>query len=238
MERSHDAASGARWLWCSARHGVISTHSQAHPGYPFGSVVPFVLGHDGHPLLLLSPLSQHTRNLDQVPQCSLTLLAEGLHDVQQRPRLTVLGDVAQVDPGDDAQRYFRFFPPASAYHAQLGFLFYRFSTHTCHWNGGFATARWLGAERLVHANPLDAATETRIIEHMNADHRSALRAYVSQAGYRSAAKDPVVEMVGIDSDGLDIRFDDALVRVPLAEPIDSPGGAREILMAMADRAFD
>lgn len=53
--------------------GVLSTHSQAHPGYPFGSVVPYCLDNVGFPLLLLSHLAQHTRNLMAEPRCALTL---------------------------------------------------------------------------------------------------------------------------------------------------------------------
>ena len=43
---------------------VLSTHSLEHPGYPFGSVVPYVLDQEGLPLLLLSRLPQHTKNPD------------------------------------------------------------------------------------------------------------------------------------------------------------------------------
>lgn len=239
MDNDATTASNPRWLWCSARHGVIGTHCRAEPGYPFGSVVPFVLGRDGLPLLLLSPLSQHTRNLDQDPRCSLTLLEEGVGDVQQRPRLTALGNVERCQPGADAHRYFRYFPQAEGHHSELGFVFYRFAARTLHWNGGFATARWLGTDRLIRANPLDAAAEERIVEHMNADHRNALKTYLTQSGQRPQSPASTISMVGIDAEGLDIRFDEAIVRVALATPIDSAGRARQVLVAMAqanDRA--
>lgn len=235
MNAPNDATSEARDLWSAARHGVLGTQSAAFPGYPFGSVVPFVLGRDGEPLLLLSPLSQHTRNIEQDSHCSLTLTAAGGGDVQQQPRLTAIGDVRRTDAAADADRYFRYFPQARDYHAALGFEFYRLTTIRLHWNGGFATARWIGPERIVRANPLDAATEARIVDHMNADHRDALRTYLRLHAHTEADVDEAIEMLGIDATGIDLRSADATVRIPLDSSIDSADSARRVLVEMARR---
>ena len=45
------------------RYGLLSTHSRAVAGYPFGSVVPYVLDHDACPVPLISRLAEHTKNL-------------------------------------------------------------------------------------------------------------------------------------------------------------------------------
>ncbi|MGD1983318.1 MAG: DUF2470 domain-containing protein [Chromatiaceae bacterium] len=233
MQDAAESTSEARYLWAAARHGVLGTQSAALPGYPFGSVVPFVLGRDGEPLLLLSPLSQHTRNIEQEPRCCLTLKADEAGDVQQHARLTALGELRRTEPESDAERYFRYFPQARDYHASLGFHFYRLDTIRMHWNGGFATARWIGPERIVRPNPLEAATEARIIEHMNADHQAALRTYLGPSV--SAHVDPgqAVEMLGIDADGMDLRHAGDVIRVRLASPIDSAESARKTLVEMA-----
>ena len=44
----------ARELLLKEYHGVLSTHSKAMPGFPFGSVVPYCLDAQGRPLLLIS----------------------------------------------------------------------------------------------------------------------------------------------------------------------------------------
>lgn len=233
MSADSNAADQAYDLWARTRHGVLATQSLAHPGYPFGSVVPYALGSDGQPLFLLSHLSQHTQNLDQNPRCSLTVMEQGTGDVQQLARLTALGDVLSVVDPPDAARYFRFFPQARSYHDELGFRFYRFRVLRVHWNGGFATARWLGADRLVRANALDAPTEARIIDHMNQDHVPALHHYLRSVGIHAADREPPVEMLGIDGYGIDLRYAGQSIRVPLRRPIGSATEAREVLVEMA-----
>mgnify|MGYP003348909748 FL=1 len=69
-------------LWLRAhRHGLLSTHSRAVEGYPFGSVVPYVLDHDACPVLLISRLAEHTKNLEGDARVSL-LINESGADVQ------------------------------------------------------------------------------------------------------------------------------------------------------------
>lgn len=231
MSDADTQAYAARQLLAGSFHGMLSTHSLDCAGYPFGSVVPYVLDQDGLPLLLLSHLSQHTKNLETDGRCGLTLVEPGEGDVQQRGRLSTIGDVTPAGPDADAERYFRYFPHARMYREQLGFRFYRFRPRRCHWNGGFATARWLGTERILRANPLSPDAQRRIIEHMNDDHADALRGYLAR-GDGTGAEQEVV-MVGIDAEGIDLRVSEYLRRIPLSRPIASPQQAREVLVEMA-----
>ena len=50
---------------------MLSTTSVHRPGYPYGSVTPYALSADGAPLLLLSRLAAHTRNLTADPRAGL-----------------------------------------------------------------------------------------------------------------------------------------------------------------------
>jgi len=61
----------ARNLLLKSDFGTLSTHSVDCPGYPFASVVP--VGFDDHnrPLLLISRLAQHTRNISENVKVSL-----------------------------------------------------------------------------------------------------------------------------------------------------------------------
>jgi putative heme iron utilization protein len=226
-------AHAARQVLAGAFHGVLSTHSLALEGYPFGSVVPYALDGEGLPLLLLSPLSQHTRNLDADQRCGLTLVAAGEGDVQQRVRLSAVGDVSPAVPGAGADRYFRYYPQARVYLEQLDFHFHRFTPRRFHWNGGFATARWLGVDRIVRANPFAGEVEARILAHMNRDHADALRTYLTNAGFPAADADADIEMLGIDAEGIDLRAGERLHRVPLPRAIASAAEARAVLVKMA-----
>jgi len=234
MSSGDEQARAARQLLAGVWHGVLSTHSQEQPGYPFGSVVPYVLDRAGLPLLLLSHLSQHTKNLDADPRCSLTLVEPGDGDIQQRGRLTAIGDMQRVDPAADAARYFVYFPQSRVYFEQLGFRFYRFVPSRFHWNGGFATARWFGVDRIVRANPLDPEIQARIVGHMNRDHADVLQRYL--AAPPITATDSVVEMLGIDAEGIDLRLGERLHRVALPRTIASAEDAHDVLIEMAGQA--
>ena len=185
MQHREEQTQSVRWLLASRCQGVISTHSLEHPGYPFGSVVPYVLNNSGMPLMLLSHLSQHTKNLEANAQCGLTVAETGTGDIQQLGRLSAIGDVDKVDGAQDAERYFRYFPQSRMYHDELGFKFYRFVPRRFHWNGGFATASWFGTDRIVRANPLTADEEAGIVAHMNGDHADAVLHYWRRCRGRS-----------------------------------------------------
>ncbi len=108
------AGKHARELLLKEYRGVLSTHSKAMPGFPFGSVVPYCLDADGCPLLLISRIAQHTHNLMQDNKCSLLVGERGAEDVQAVGRLTLLAhahalqETPQIEAA--AARYYRYFP--------------------------------------------------------------------------------------------------------------------------------
>src|SRR2546428_13960849 len=109
-------ASEARQFLRSTRSGILSTISAKFAGYPFGSVAPFVLDQDGQPLILISTLAEHTKNIIANPKVSLLVFA-GAEDLQANSRLTLMGDASKVTE-DDSQlraRYLRYFPQAEGY---------------------------------------------------------------------------------------------------------------------------
>lgn len=230
MQYGDQQAHAARQVLAGTFHGVLSTHSLELDGYPFGSVVPFVLDQDGLPLLLLSHLSQHTRNIDADARCGLTVIEEGAGDIQERGRLSAVGDVSAAGPAVDEERYFAYFPHARVYLEQLRFRFYRFHPVHFHWNGGFATARWFSVDRIVRRNPLAQETRQRIIEQMNHDHREVLQSLLAD---RIGTGPEEARTVGIDAEGIDLRLGDRLLRIALPRPIGSGADAHEILQELA-----
>jgi len=75
-------------------------------------------------------------------------------------------------------------------------------------------------------NPFSVSQESRILQHMNADHSAALRHY---AGGDSAT------MVGIDSEGFDLLKSNKKARFFFVTPISNTDEARQALIAMAKR---
>jgi len=130
-----------------ATHGVLSTHSDALPGYPYGSLVPYVIDALGQPIILISRLAQHTRNIKANPRVSLTLSAplDESYDLQNIPRLCLLADAEPCAVDEPREDYLRCFPEARTY-LQLDFEFYRLVPFRIHLIAGFGQVQWLEPE--------------------------------------------------------------------------------------------
>src|ERR1700737_4609410 len=78
-------------------NGVLATLSTRRGGWPFASVAPYALSEQGEPLLLLSNLAEHTRNVKADPRASLLVQDHAsLADPQAGERITILGQVEPV----------------------------------------------------------------------------------------------------------------------------------------------
>ena len=226
------ATKHARELLLKEYRGVLSTHSKAMPGFPFGSVVPYCLDDQGRPLLLISRIAQHTHNLQLAPKCSLLIGERGADDVQAVARLTLLAEAQPlldaVDIAAAAARYYRYFPASQDYHQVHDFDFWRLQPVRWRYIGGFGAIHWL--DRVELANPFAGEPEQDMLAHMNADHAPALAHYVQLAGLPA---EPAAELVGLDSEGFHLRIGAALHWLPFARPCQTPLEVRQALVALA-----
>ncbi len=128
-------------------HGVLSSHSDALAGYPYGSLVPYVVGARGQPIILISQLAQHTRNIKANPRVSLTVHAPlgDESDLQNIPRLCLLADAGACQDDAGQGDYLQRFPEARAY-LDLDFEFYRLVPFRIHLIAGFGQVQWLEPE--------------------------------------------------------------------------------------------
>lgn len=214
----------------STRHAVLSTHSARLAGYPFGSVAPFVLDHQGHPVILISTLAEHTKNIAADPRVSL-LAFEPAADLQAAARLTLVGDAEAADKNDLLlrARYLRYLPQAAQYFDTHDFLFHRIRISQARFIGGFGKIAWIPAADLAPpANQL-AEQEAAILAHMNADHADSLRDYCRHLHHVDPAE---AVMIGIDSYGFDVTADGDVLRFYFAAPITDAQGARAALVGM------
>jgi putative heme iron utilization protein len=132
--------------------GVLATLSLRHGGAPFTSLVPFALSADGDPLLLLSALAQHTRNLEADPRASFLVhdAAAAAKDPRTAARVAVVGrmhPVTAAEERDAVTRYLARHPGARGLF-QLDFELYRLEVEEAYLVGGFAAAGWLTAAEL------------------------------------------------------------------------------------------
>ena len=146
-----------------ASHAILSTHSTQLPGYPYGTAVPLVLDEAQRPLLLISALAEHTKNLLADPRASLAVVEAGQANVQDAARATLVGRIEPFQPTAElVQRYLRYQPDAEQY-LQLDFMFFRLHVERLRYIGGIGRMGWLDAEAWQAASVLDPAEESRLL---------------------------------------------------------------------------
>jgi putative heme iron utilization protein len=229
---SEKASKNARELLLKEYRGVLSTHSKAMPGFPFGSAVPYCLDAAGLPLILISRIAQHTHNLKQDPKCSLLVGERAAADIQAAGRLALLAEARQLSDSEQveaaAQRYYRFFPEAQGYHQAHDFDFWRLEPVRWRYIGGFGAIHWL--DQVALANPFAGEAGVSMLEHMNSDHAAAISHYVELAGLPTHSP---AQMVGIDSEGFNLRIGESLYWLALPTSCNTPLEVRQALVQLA-----
>lgn len=214
----------------AGRYGVLATQSLSVPGYPFGSITPYVLSAGGEPVIYISTLAEHTRNIGADAHVSLTVFDPAdAADPQAGARLTWLGEayaLATDAAAMVAERYYRFFPSARAYAGTHDFSFYALRPVRLRYIGGFGQIGWIEPHEIDLTNPL-AEAEAGIVEHMNGDHVDAVRAYCRHFFGRDAQQ---ATLVGVDAHGVDLLADGAALRLPFTAPAPDSTAVRQQLI--------
>jgi putative heme iron utilization protein len=120
--------------------------------FPFVSLV--LPGRDGagQPLLLLSDLSDHAKNLKRDPHGSLLYDGTiGLSEPLTGPRVTLIGHVTRADDDADRKLYLASQPSASAYAGFGDFHLYRFEIQEALLVAGFGRIHRLPGTALLSA---------------------------------------------------------------------------------------
>jgi hypothetical protein len=234
---SEEVLGQIRRLMRGADRGVLSTLSvrPTASAWPYGSLVLVAADVDGAPLMLLSDLADHTRNLTGDSRASLLLDATaGLADPLTGARATLIGRVIRVIRVE--RRLARFLarhPSADRYAAFGDFNLYRLQIERAHLVAGFGKIHWVDADPTLPAPAPLTENEADIIDHMNEDHGDALDLF---ANILLALPGTGWKMTGIDAEGLDLRLGGQTARVDFAEPIGDPEGARAALVLLTGQA--
>lgn len=198
--------------------------------YPFASLTSVATDSDGAPLLLLSGLAHHTRNLRADPRGSLLLAEGGKGDPLAHPRLTVVGRLAPIIADARARaRFLRRHPKAALYADFPDFSFWRLAPEAAHLNGGFARAAdyagdailtdLAGAEALIEA-------EGALLDEIDALPRDNRGKLAQAAGADGSLN---WRAVALDPEGLDLAAPQATARLVFARRAPDSSGWREAL---------
>jgi hypothetical protein len=172
-------AERVRTLMSLASIGTLSTVSRKHPGFPFGSLMPFALDDAGRPLFLISNMAMHTQNLKADPRCSLFIAqANADGDPLGAARATLVGTAEPVPASDlvSAREVYLARHESSRYWVDFSdFSFFRLQPNDLYYVGGFGVMGWVEAKDYEDAAPDPLANAAAgILTHMNADHVDAM----------------------------------------------------------------
>ena len=241
--RRRTPAEEARTLVAYGTTATLATLSE--DGHPWGSLVTYAALDDGAPVLLLSTLAEHGRNLMRDQRASLVVAEAGEEgDPLDRGRVTLAGR-AERPEGEQARAALDAFvaatPAASAYADFGDFSLWILRIERVRWVGGYGRMGSVGAAAYQAAEPDPVApAAVRAITHLNDDHADALLAIArALMGYADAT---AATCTGADRYGLDLRVNsprgEAVARVAFAETIDEPDGLRAATVALTRRARD
>jgi putative heme iron utilization protein len=233
-----DPARLARSLLRRSRQGALAT-LMAGTGAPYCSLVNVASAPDGAPILLISRLAVHTRNILADPRVSVMLDERAAGDPLEGARIMLAG-VAEQASGTVAanlrQRYLNAHPSADVFVNFADFSFFRIAPTGAHLVAGFGRINDLApAQFLTDLGDADALldAEQGVIDHMNADHRDALNLYATSL---LGAAPGDWRCTGCDPDGLDLADGATALRLDFPRRIVTPGALRQTLVELAAQA--
>jgi putative heme iron utilization protein len=233
-----DPAKLARSLLRRSRQGALAT-LMAGSGDPYCSLVNVASHADGSPILLISRLALHTRNILADARVSLMLDERAPGDPLEGSRIMLAGR-AENASGDDAailrRRYLSAHPSAGAFVDFKDFSFVRIRPAGAHLVAGFGRIVDLKPEQLL-TDISDATAlleaEQGAIDHMNADHRDAMNVYATRLLGADAAD---WCCTGCDPDGIDMQAAATTLRLDFPERVTGPGELRKMLVKLVGEA--
>jgi putative heme iron utilization protein len=233
-----DAARLARSLLRRSRQGALAS-LMAGSGDPYCSLVNVASHADGSPILLISRLAVHTRNVLSDSRVSLMLDERAEGDPLEGSRMMLAGRAEEAGSDEMAilrRRYLNAHPSAELFVDFKDFSFFRIRPAGAHLVAGFG--------RIVDLDPKQFLTDIRdagalleaeqgVIEHINTDHRDAMNLYATTL---LGARAGDWRCTGCDPDGIDMQAGATALRLDFPRRIVAPAALRQILKELADQA--
>jgi putative heme iron utilization protein len=234
------AAEEARTIAASTNTGTLATLTDS--GDPWASFVTYgLLG--GAPVLCVSDLAEHGRNLAGDPRASIAIVAPSLGDDPLASGRVTLAGVVQA-PADDElaaarEAHLDAVAAAKYYIDYSDFTLWVLRVHRVRWVGGYGRMESTTGDEYAAATPDPVQPQAAgAIAHLNADHADSLVAMAKVLGGYPDTK--AATCTGADRYGLDLRVDTkrgiAYTRVGYAAPIDTYDQLRSATVELARRA--
>ncbi len=239
--RRRDPAEEARTLVSQMSVGYLATVGE--DGDPWCSLVVYGPTGDGDPVLLVSSMAEHGRNLLHDPRASLAINDPSLPgDPLDRPRITLAGRAVRpegerADAALDAHA--AAVPGAMLYAGWDDFTLWVLEVDRIRWVGGFASMATVSHDEYRAAEPDPTAPiAAKSVAHLNKDHADGLLLIAREiAGARGAVS---AVCTGIDRYGIDLSCtgagQSAAARALFDEPLQTAKDVRPATVALVQRA--
>jgi putative heme iron utilization protein len=183
--------------------------------WPYASLVLLACDHDAAPLLLMSDLAEHSKNVAGDPRVALLIDGTaGRVDPLTGPRVTLLGTVEKTADPRLKARFVARHPSAALYADFADFHLYRVTATRAHFVAGFGRIHWIEASEFVFDAGVAALTDAEegLIQQLGkqADRLAQLATGRRAEGWR---------VTGIDPEGLDLRREGAVGRIEFPAPV-------------------
>ena len=228
-------AKSLRDLVRSSRYGALSTLSvnadRGITGWPSTSLVMIAATAEAEPILLISTLADHTKNLAADSRCSLLLVTEAGTD---HPRLTLYGTAKVTEERTHQSRYMARHPDSALYADFADFSFFKLAVERAYWIGGFGKQRWLkGTDFRPEKRAAEQSSEAEIIAYMNEHHSRVFPIIGLARGW--PAHD--WKMTSLDAEGFEMVSETlGWHRISFESPLDDLTQAHDALIKLANKA--
>lgn len=234
-DRERPAGPVARRQMRTSKLGTLATIDTDTPGWPYASLVQTACSHDAAPMMLISELARHSRNIAADDRVSL-LYTKVSPEAAVQSRVTVIGRAARCDDAALRERFLARHAAARNVAAFADFHLYRITVDSVHFIAGFGSIHTLAAgEVLFELGEAEALAEAEagIVAHMNEDHGDAIDLYAHNLAGRPGMN---WRMTGIDPEGIDLARHDTEARYDFEAPVCDAKSARDELVRLARKA--
>lgn len=203
---------------------------------PYCTFVMVAFDYDCSPIILLSDLSEHTKNINKNNTVSIMFCEEqtfldyfpkfqrevklnsviSYEDPMSRPRVTVIGNLEKTNQENQKKRFISRHPESKLYSSFADMNIYKLNIKSAHLTGGFAKVKWFDKCELT-TDLIDKFSENefQILEHMNEHHQESIDLYTKKL----LKVNGTWQITGIDSEGFDLRSTHSVVRYVFERPI-------------------
>lgn len=172
-------------------NGTLATHSREPAGFPYPTALPFAPTAQHFPMILISHLAEHTRNLQADSRAGFLIAHSSSDSILDGQRLTLLGSFSPAHPDSTdqlANRYLRYQPEAARYLELGDFTFWVMTVEKMRYIGGFGAMGWIAGNTLDLLPALSDEEEGALLQM-----------------FRKTSDESTLELLSVDRYGCDLR---------------------------------